>query len=269
MKTVKFPYKVLVTLVATLFSISCATEIDSDRSLFIEAKATEQKGNITPSETNNAMPDEKITLVDYFFDSDLTVLATAVKSEPIALTKKSEADPNIVNLGDLAAGTLYTFRVEKVLFDKSSLFSSTLSTSEKSLSSFEIFLKMGGDFNEFYHLKGKYIIFLEKIPDHQNLTETYELRADTVYYHAYQSERSLFHQEQGYHEPSKKGIIDVGDRKNSKLKEKIYSLSQSLSIQGNNAKKIQSLEKLADESTELKEIALYAIKRLKEIGSDK
>jgi hypothetical protein len=197
------------------------------------------------------------TIFNYVASSNYVVVATLDKKADYV---SKNIEPLRLDISDQVAGLIYSFKVEKNLCSKESLFDKSAKAS-KQISDFQIFVKTGS--LQIYELGKRYLIFLQEIPKSEKLTTIYKLEEDKNYYRVFEGEESLFPNEFGNIDPPpKKGIIKMDNLKDKDLIERIELLSEALG-EKELKDKIKNLQKLTEsKDTELAENAKYAIEIL-------
>lgn len=215
----------------------------------------------TVDEEENKFSD-KPALFDYILNSDYVVVAQVVKTRPVGRIEKRETNANIVNLDDLFAGTLYLFSVETILCSISDKL--TENSQSNIFRSFQRFVPVG-TLDETYQEKKKYLIFLQQVPNEENLSRIFELEKDQTYFRPYEGRISIFSNPGGFHSRSMKGIIDLSSTKDQILIKRIETFCKALSSEDINLK-IENLKNLSESSDEeLRENATYAINWLNSV----
>jgi hypothetical protein len=169
-----------------------------------------------------------------------------------------------LDLSDMVAGFIYSFRVEKMLCSKQ-LFSAENTSQTDSLQNFQIFVPIGTQ-GENYQQGQRYLIFLRQIPTEENLASIYELDKNKIYFRPFEGDKSIFPNEtEGFHSPPKKGIIGMSDSKYQDLITNINLLCSTLNESDIKTRliKLQKLTESTDE--ELRKNAIYAIGVLKDL----
>lgn len=207
-------------------------------------------------------PKDQPLLFSYLVNSDRVVVASWDKIAAVSKVEKKEK----LDLADLAAGILYSFKVERLLFSKTSLLAPEKSE-QVHFPDFQIFIRVGTQ-GENYIQDRKYLIFLEEIPEQEELSLKFALAEDKKYFRALEGPETLYPNDAGgFHGPPKKGIIEMSDIRHQKLIERIETLCDALNQPGLDAK-IQNLSKLLNSrDEEIQENALYAISWLKDLNS--
>lgn len=197
-------------------------------------------------------------LVEFIFNSEYIVLAKCEKLDPVALVDRSETNSNVVNLGELAAGTLFSFRVQK------NLFSANKNNTNDPLSiTFQIFGKTG-NLAEHYKVGNNYLIFLNKIPEESDLFSIYSLDRKQTYFAAHDGSSSFFSTSTDPHSASSKGILDLSNPAHRSLSRVIITITNALD-ERSSKKQLSNLDRLrSSKDQEIRNLTELVIEKLEE-----
>jgi hypothetical protein len=260
-----------VLLITTLgvISSSCVSQEVSNTAMDSEFKVKLNK--LLPENNKSATKvvlqtdddsDEEPKIFHYAYNSDYVVVGTVVKVEAVGRVNKKEKRQNILDLGDAAAGFLYSFHIERVLCSKESS-SLEANSQQNSMQEFQIFVPVEKRHKENYSIRQRYLIFLQTLPKQNELTSVYELNKSKTYFEAFEGKESILtSKDPSLDSTTKKGIIEMSNPKYQVLIEKIEVFCSALNETDKNMKikKLQELTRSPDE--QLRNSAIYAIKTL-------
>jgi hypothetical protein len=261
--------RVFLVIALGVFSISCVSEAASNNNMNSEFKV--KLNELTPERDKSATkvmiktvgdPDDKPRIFHYAHNSDYVVVAVMDKVQAIGRVEKKEKRQNILDLGDVAAGFLYSFHTEKILCSKESS-SAEFNRRQNLMQEFQIFVPIEQRQKENYAKGQRYLIFLRAIPKQNELTSIYELNKSKNYFEAFEGAEAIFPSEgPSLDSKPKKGIIDMSNPKYQDLIEKIKLLCSALNEKDKDMriKELQKLTKSSDK--QLRNNAIYAIKDL-------
>lgn len=254
--------KSIVASVILCFCVACVSP---------EA-ATQQDESYTISLPQNSqvvkVTDKDVPpIFSFLLESDLAVIATAGKVSAIGLKVKRiplETSNRIVDMSDWMKGSVNSFQIEQLLFDKDAfLASEPLSSSTvRTFETFKHFEDRKYGFLE-YH---RYLLFLKRISMEDEIFRKLDLDSSKTYYRVYEGETTLFPVSGPLgHGTYNVGMIDLNTGKHSALVDTIKQLSEALSP-ASDEERIANLKRLTRSSNEdLRKNAEYAIEYLEEL----
>lgn len=240
--------KSIVTSVILSFSVACVSP---------EA-ATQQEGSFgvpLPENSQIVMISGKDSppIFSFLLESDFVAIALSDKSGPVGLKVKRVP----FNSADWMKGSLNSFQIEELLFDKERfLASEPLSSSMRR--TFETFRVR--DLKVVFLKHHRYLLFLKEIPKEEEIFAKLDLDPSKTYYRAYEGTTTIFPVSGPRdHGTYNVGYIDLGTGKHSKVVEAIRQLGEALSP-GLKKERIANLQRLTTSDNEiLRENAEYAI----------
>jgi hypothetical protein len=256
----------LIFVLSTLLSMmACdSPRATSETLYFADAKQTGVFSPVSTPPIQRPEDEEVVNQVDgesepsifhFLKKSDFVVLARLIDRVPIAKReRKVESD-----LADLVAGRGYKFEVERHLC---TTIVRNVSAVEN-LDSLNIFV-LGQTSGEHYSKGERYLFFIQKEPNLEDLSIAYDLQKNLPYYRVVDGGSiSLFPSSGGMHPPSTKGFLKLSDLIERSIGDSVETLCSAVDTSDSTARS-QKLKILIDSDDEvLRDNALYLRRALK------
>lgn len=202
---------------------------------------------------------ERPALAEFVMESDYVAIVTRDDVKAIAKKDKKPVDSKEFDMSEWMAGTLYSLKVERVLFSKKA-FLEGLDIGGAVISTLDVVTKTGG-FDEHLSKSDRYLVFLQEVPKDDDLLRTLELDRSQRYYRTFVGSQSIFPERPDpMHGSNKRGRINLTEGKYAKLVRNIEVFSEALATGDENLRtqKLQRLTEVSDDS--LRSNAEFALK---------
>lgn len=240
MKNICLPKIACVLLFGFGFCVACSSVGES---MTVTSHQNHESHRVTKDFQTVSATKAEPSLYHFVSQSDYVVTAWVSKAKRQPLGQK----------GNLFAGTVYSFQIEKIFFVKTN--SEVSRTNELAHKNFVIF-DPGGSDSIIFSEGQKYLIFLEAVPNQAELIEEHELDDNKLYYRVVRSSRYLSHSPPiGF-----RGIIELKDSESEDFAKSVEVFCEALG-ESDRSIRLSKLQALTTSKNDiLVENAEYVIK---------